>query len=551
MSMRGSLYRMVFTLIAVPFLLFSLIISQLYSQRLEKVITESLYVVANAQVAEMTNFCEQQKGSLDLIGAMDLSRAAMRGELDEEMSRYLDNMLSSQTQGENYINTLTVLAPDRRIVACSHAHNAVADAGIEVLIAGMGEETFYISDLLTDAHGNKTLAAIARVEDGGGLLGYTLAEISLDFYRDIRQRAELWNESTFYLLDGKQRIISAGTPQEDRETFVTDVAEREDYLKKCGAVDFEANPEGNFRYKVAGKEYITYYAGLAHTQWRVMLTVNLSHYQAQRTVCFLLAFFMVLLCAAVAVWIGWFASRRIIRPIKNISGTLKAIEKEQDYSLRVKVQREDELGNLAMEINGLVDFIETEDLYKTQQQRLLRQKAEQDALTKVLNKERTGEALQDALSRCRAEGAALAVLFVDVDDFKSFNTEYGHHVGDQVLLFLTALLARHTAGTVGRVGGDEFLVIVEDPVCLKELSARLEELRQAVGSQFIADGSGARLPVFCSIGAVRVDFSRPCAQTPTVERLTARADAAMYQAKNGGKRGHVIVEYEEGCATAP
>ena len=65
---------------------------------------------------------------------------------------------------------------------------------------------------------------------------------------------------------------------------------------------------------------------------------------------------------------------------------MKSIEQKQDYSLRADVERKDELGSLASEINELLNFIETEDLYKTQQQRLLQEKAEKDALTKVLNK---------------------------------------------------------------------------------------------------------------------------------------------------------------------
>ena len=64
------------------------------------------------------------------------------------------------------------------------------------------------------------------------VLGYALSEISLDFYDNIRKQAKLWNESTFYLLDGNQNIISAGTQDDKRESFVTSNAERKDYQEK-------------------------------------------------------------------------------------------------------------------------------------------------------------------------------------------------------------------------------------------------------------------------------------------------------------------------------
>ena len=84
MKIRSSLYRVVFTLVVLPFLLFSVVIIQIYSGRLERVITESLRVVADAQITEMSSFCEQQKDYLTLMGTMDVSREAMKGGLGED-----------------------------------------------------------------------------------------------------------------------------------------------------------------------------------------------------------------------------------------------------------------------------------------------------------------------------------------------------------------------------------------------------------------------------------------------------------------------------------
>lgn len=536
---------MVITLIVVPFLFFSLLITNIYSAKLEKVISESLYVVANAQVAEMTKFCEQQKDYLVFIGATDIARAAMRGGLDHDMSQYLDNMLYSQAQTMSYMHSLLIVDKNSHMVACSVENSSADVNGIKGIIQNMGGRPFYISDVLTDAQGCRTLVAIARIEAGKELLGYALSEINLDFYEKIREQARLWNDSTFYLVDGCGQIISAGTQKEKREDFITTAKERESFYEKYNAIDFDKHPQGNFQYTVKGNHYITYYSTLEYTNWKVMLTVNLSNYQAQKTVYSALALFMILLCLTLAVWIGWFASRRIVHPIKHISSTLKAIQQNQDYSLRAGLKRKDELGILAEEINELIDFIETEDLYKIQQQRLLLEKAEQDALTKVLNKERINHFLQEAIGRHCADRTVMAVLFVDIDDFKAFNTQYGHNVGDQVLLFLTSLLSRETDGTVGRVGGDEFLVVIESPEYIASLDLRLRQLQDMAGSRFIVRGSGIHLPVFCCIGAVRIDFTRPGLGDTTAEQVINLADNAMYHVKNNGKRGHIIWDYEQ------
>lgn len=545
MSIRNSMCRLFFALVVPPFLLFMLLVAYLFSNKMEKVITDSLQVVANAQVAEMTDFCEQQRDYLTIMGNMNMSRAAMRGQLNDEMQGYLDNMLEARVQTMGYLDAIAIIDKDRRVAACGEQHDVFANDGIDPLIEMMGDKTFYISDTMLDEEGNKTLVAIAKIEDGEEVLGYVLAELCIDFYKTIRERAELWNESTFYLLDGKGKIISAGTSDENRDSFVTTEAERKNYTAKYGSIDFTLHPQGSFRYKVGGTDYITYYSNLEYTNWRVMLSVNLSAYQSQKTVYYMMICFILLLWFMLAAGIGWFASHRIIHPIKNISDTLNSIRERQDYSPRVEVGKKDELGALAAEVNGLLEFIETENLYKMQQQRLLQERAGRDALTKVFNRERISQSIREAVERHRNAHTGLAVLFVDIDDFKDFNNNYGHNVGDQALMFLASVLERETNGTVGRVGGDEFVILIESPGDRAEMEERLVEVEKTAAERFVLRGSGVHLPVYCCIGAVTVDFSVYDAVELTCEKLMDMADHAMYQMKNGGKHGHVILEYSE------
>lgn len=545
MSIRNSMCRLFFALVVPPFLLFMFLIAYLFTNKMEKVINESLQVVANAQVAEMTNFCEQQRDYLSVMGSMDMSRAAMRGRLNDETQGYLDNMLEARVQTMEYLDAIAIIDKDHRVVACCEQHDAFANEGIDDLIEMMGDKAFYISDTIPDEEGSKTLAAIAKIEDGEEVLGYVLAELCTDFYETIRERAELWNEATFYLLDGRGQIISAGTSDEDRDSFVTTEAERKNYTTKYSSIDFSLNPQGSFRYKVGGKDYITYYSDLEYTNWRVMLSVNLSAYQSQKTAYYMMICFILLLWLMMAAGIGRFASHRIVRPIKNISGTLNSIRERQDYSLRIEAGKRDELGALAAEVNGLLEFIETENLYKTQQQRLLQERAGRDVLTKVFNRERISQSIREAIECNRTAHTRLAVLFVDIDDFKAFNNNYGHNVGDQALMFLASVLERETYGAVGRVGGDEFVILIERPGDMAELEARLAQVEKAAAERFVLRGSGEHLPVYCCIGAVLVDFAVSDAVGLTCEELMDMADHAMYRMKNGGKHGHVILDYSE------
>ena len=137
----------------------------------------------------------------------------------------------------------------------------------------------------------------------------------------------------------------------------------------------------------------------------------------------------------------------------------------------------------------------------------------------------------------------MALLFADIDDFKLFNDRYGHNVGDQVLLFMTSVLSRETEGKVGRIGGDEFLVVIEKPECVQNLDECLERMKKDAFDNFTVRGSGTRLRVSCSIGAVKIDFSID--KELTMEKLIDMADSAMYRAKTNGKNGYIIVNYED------
>lgn len=547
-SISNSIYRIVSIFIMIPVLLFSIIISYFYTSKLETVIADSLHAVATSQLAEMNEFCQRQEKNLSIIGGMDVSRAAFRGELDDETTSFLDNMLYSRVLMIDYLKSITLIDRNNRIVACSEdLYKPYAGEGIEELYKTMKGEPFCITDVLTserDGKESKTVVAVLEIEEESEILGYALAEINLDFYDNIRERARLWRGSTFYLLDGQGKIISAGTPEESLRMFVTSEEERKDYAKNYEAIDFEAVPQGSFRYKIRGRNYITYYSNVEYTDWRVLLTVDMDNYLEQRAPYAVIVCILAVLWAVMAVYIGKFTSKRIVRPVKRVTEILGDIQRKQDYSLRVEVEHQDELGVLSTNINQLLDFIETENLYQVKRQRLLQEKAERDALTKVLNKEKIMQHLEKTLERCRSSKGKLAVLFVDIDDFKSFNTNYGHGIGDQALLFTAALLEREIGGTTGRVGGDEFLVIVESPERLEVLENSLTRVNQVADSQFTLRGSGEHLPVACCIGAVIVDFSIPGVSQYTAEELVARADAAMYEVKNNGKCGYMIADME-------
>ena len=150
-----------------------------------------------------------------------------------------------------------------------------------------------------------------------------------------------------------------------------------------------------------------------------------------------------------------------------------------------------------------------------------------DALTGLPNRELLGDRLATALAQRRRVGSHLAVVYVDLDDFKSVNDSLGHQVGDRLLVAVAGRLQEcvRPGDTVGRLGGDEFAVIIPDlpDGDVEALADRLaHSLRQPHHLH------GREMFVAASVG-VAVAADRDSADT-----LLSNADLAMYRAKSLG-----------------
>ena len=162
----------------------------------------------------------------------------------------------------------------------------------------------------------------------------------------------------------------------------------------------------------------------------------------------------------------------------------------------------------------------------------LRYLAEHDALTGLPNRSQLQLMLGQALERARAQHYRVAVLNLDLDRFKNVNDSMGHPVGDQVLVEVGRRLrdAVSPPGVLGRLGGDEFLVVVEDPPgdeAAGRCATRL--LEELVRPLRLEDG---RL-VYLS-GSIGVSIYPEHGDSVTA--LIQHADSAMYQAKASGRQ---------------
>src|SRR5690606_10379278 len=113
-----------------------------------------------------------------------------------------------------------------------------------------------------------------------------------------------------------------------------------------------------------------------------------------------------------------------------------------------------------------------------------------DPLTELPNYRLFQDRLQGALTLARREGSCLALLYLDLDQFKQVNDEYGHPVGDLLLQQVAARIKGcvRESDTVGRIGGDEFLVLLPGIQSPQDALVVAETIRAVLGDSFILEG---------------------------------------------------------------
>ena len=157
-----------------------------------------------------------------------------------------------------------------------------------------------------------------------------------------------------------------------------------------------------------------------------------------------------------------------------------------------------------------------------------------DVLTGLANRYSFNETMPLALSRARRAMTGLALMYLDIDHFKSINDSLGHAAGDEVLKAFARRLQQSVriTDTVARLGGDEFVIILEGVNNADEPQIVARKIVADVGRPLEVEGRALSLTT--SIGvAFRREIST--ADGATAEALIGRADAALYAAKNAGR----------------
>jgi diguanylate cyclase (GGDEF)-like protein len=284
------------------------------------------------------------------------------------------------------------------------------------------------------------------------------------------------------LFDEQSRLIEKIMPMQDR---VTDYLAREQAENAWSVLVAEGIPM---------QELLN--GQLATLRSKLQQANNLALWETRQEYQRNLSFTLVsgILATMLGVGLAWFTLRRLIANAREIDWQMHALEASR----------------AALEVE-----------------------ATHDAMTGLANRKLFYDRLKQAMLHAKRNNTKVGVLFVDLDNFKTVNDLYGHHVGDELLGEIARRLVGNVreSDTVARAGGDEFMVLLGDAVSAEDCRIAIGKIEAALKNKLKLNG--VELMISASIGhAVYPDDGL------SEDELIRAADASMYRVKSGHARAH-------------
>ena len=228
-----------------------------------------------------------------------------------------------------------------------------------------------------------------------------------------------------------------------------------------------------------------------------------------------------------------FASALVMLYLTLMIVTSKRFNATLVNNIRLRFENETLVAKLKKSNQTQADLL----IQKKEQHQMLEKMAHYDVLTNLPNRVLLADRLSQAMVHCQRHQQSLAVVFLDLDSFKVVNDNYGHDVGDKMLITLSSRMkeALREGDTLSRIGGDEFVAVLADLASVKDCQPVLERLLKAAATPVTV--GDAVMKTSASIGVTLYPQDGVDA-----DQLMRHADQAMYVAKQAGKNRYHLFD---------
>lgn len=543
MRLKNRLYVTLLLISLVPLFLCGFIMLYQNNKNMEDVIEENLLGISAYQIDDIENFLEHIKQDMEIVANYSFLRqevlACQESYNTAETSarEHIEEILKTQTECQPYIEAMIVTDKNFSIVASSEAYEAGANSGIGIANPKFLEGGFSVGNVYsmeTEEGKVRLFHVYLGIYQQEELIGYLAAEVRADYFDKYHEGNIFWENGIMVIRDGNGTIVTCGGVGEENADFEKEL-ELHDQKIESARIKRGYKTDGAVQYKTGGHQYIAQYANIQYTDWTIRVSADMD---AHTTVgisygVLLMAIFAVGFLMMQAM--NHYINKKTVKPMEEIRELLKQVQQTGDYSLRLEPGTDDEVGELQHEVNHLLQCVMELQMQEKEEQKSLERKAEKDPMTGIMNKRAIADRAEQMAAELESRNSHIAVGFLDIDDFRDYNTKYGHAEGDHVIKFVAHTLREMIPGSVGRNGGDEFVFCMETDA--REIVAQLmERLLRKLEHGVINGVTGERMPIPCSIGVV---IER--AGKTDCRKLIQEADEAMYEAKDKGKDTYYIV----------
>ena len=219
----------------------------------------------------------------------------------------------------------------------------------------------------------------------------------------------------------------------------------------------------------------------------------------------------------------------LLHPLNHLMQNIFKIE-QGDYKESPIIASNDELQEISININNLAKAVQARESQLLESRKQLEYLSNHDELTSLLNRRFFRKNFDSALQEAKKSNTNLALLFLDLDEFKHVNDTLGHNVGDELLIEVAKRLLKHLGkvDNLARIGGDEFTIFLQEIEDEKAMNDSLDALLREFEKPFL-----------CGAYAINISVSVGVALYPqhgdNYVTLSKNADLAMYKAKELGR----------------
>lgn len=548
MKIKTQIFIMGLLLSLVPLAVVSTMLIIIYHAQLNQVVEDEVRSITTAQIEIIDNFFQERNSSMAVLSDYDILHELLeksnRGETiaDSDDKALMERILKAQKNKMDSLYSITAVDLNLKIVACTE-ETKPGDVNQLPSLASLdrlGTEVRISPIVEAGEFGARKRCIVATKVIYNGKqerIGYLIEEIGVEFFSSLRISTDLIKEGYIYITDGAGGLITAGSGDDNRGEFVTSSEQRGSFEEKWAQRDLN-QPVSVVGYTVDGHKYLSGYGGFSNSEWQILASIGLDEILNTKKRLLQLLVAALAVVALVVVMVNVVMRRLFTTPMEQMFVTFEAIRKDKDFSKRIEGIPDNEMGGIADGINSLLSDIEHTIRHQEEHLQTLKERAERDPMTKLLNKEEIERVISMKLENLYIHHRCPACVLLDIDNFKDFNTDFGHAGGDKVICFVAEAMREISGDTAGRIGGDEFVMWLDSYRSQAEVARVLEVFQRKLHAGIAVDEGTTPISVSCSIGAIVLRDGAGA----TYESVMQAADQAMYEVKHANKDGILILE---------